>query len=373
MIHVCYVIPSLSVGGAERQLTELLRGLAGDHELVVVCTRHDGALAGEVRRAGVEIHVLGTGTAWAPSLFRKLRTVFRRRRPDVVHTFMSGFDLAANLAARAARVPVVVSSRRELATWMKRRHRLMQGWGNRYVDCIVANSGAVAQYVKTHERVDPSLVRVIPNGIRADEFVSKVDRHHLHQRYRIPFHRHIVGIVANFSPVKDHALFVQTAEVLMKRRADVHFLMVGGGPLLQRIEHTIAARGMESCFTRVTALAEMRDLYALMDVSVLCSKAEGFPNAVMESMAAGRPVVAAAVGGITELVRDGITGRLVSSRRPEEFAAVIEWVLDHRDESAAMAACAAEFVRTELPVERMVDRYRHLYAELLANAGKKGR
>jgi glycosyltransferase involved in cell wall biosynthesis len=72
-------------------------------------------------------------------------------------------------------------------------------------------------------------------------------------------------------------------------------------------------------------------------------------------------------------VRDGITGRLVSSRRPEEFAAVIEWVLEHCDESAAMAACAAEIVRTEQTVERMVDGYRRLYAELLANAGKKGR
>ena len=373
MIRVCYVIPSLSVGGTERQLTELLQGLAADHELVVVCTRHDGALAGDARRAGADILVLDTGTAWNPWLFWKLRKVFRRRRPDVVHTFMSGFDLAANMAARSAGVPVVISSRRELATWMKRRHRLMQDWANRYVDCIVANSGAVAQYARTNERVDPSRIRVIPNGIRPEAFVSGSDRHHLLLRYRIPFHSHIVGIVANFSSVKDHALFVRTAEVLMKRRADVHFLMVGTGPLARQIEDVIAARGMESCFTRVTALPEMRDLYALMGVSVLCSKAEGFPNAVMESMAAGRPVVAAAVGGIPELVRDGVTGRLVSSRRPEDFADAVEWVLDRPDESGAMAERAEAFVRAELGVDRMVDRYRLLYAELLALSRRKGR
>ena len=373
MTRICYVIASLSVGGTERQLTELIHGLALDHDQIVVCTRGGGVLAGDVRRAGVDVHILDTKTAWDPSLFWKLRKLFQKHRPDIVHSFMSGFDLTANLAARNARVPVVVSSRRELAMWMKRRHRLMQNWANRCVDCIVANSRAVVQYVVENEKVDPSLFRVIPNGIRAGAFVSHTDRHDLLLRHRIPFHHRIIGIVANFSPVKDHALFVQTAELLIKRRADVHFLMVGSGPLVGAIEGLIDERGMGSSFTRVAAFAEMPDLYALMDVSVLCSKAEGCPNVIMESMAAGRPVVAADVGGVAELVRDGDTGRLIRSRSAGDFADAIEWVLDHPDESRAMAERAGQFVRTELTGERMIESYRRLYAELLANARRKGR
>jgi len=373
MIKVCYVIPSLKLGGTERQLTELIQGLAPDHEITVVCTRLDGVLAGDARRAGADLHVLNTNTAWDPSLFWKLRTILRRRPPDVVHTFMSGFDLAANLAARNAGTRAVISSRRELATWMKRRHRLMQDCANRYVDCIVTNSNAAAEYATVHEKVNPSLFRVIPNGIRAEAFVSGAMRHDLLVRYRIPFHRHVIGIVANFSPVKDHALFVRTAGLLLKRRADVHFLMVGNGPLVPRVDRMIDALGLESCFTRLTALPEMPDLYALMDVSVLCSKAEGSPNVIMESMAAGTPVVAAAVGGVIELVRDGDTGRLVFSREPRDFADAIEWVLDHPAESRAMADRAGQFVRKEFTVEKMVESYRRLYVELLANARGKGR
>jgi glycosyltransferase involved in cell wall biosynthesis len=373
MTRICYVIPSLSVGGTERQLTELIQGLALDHDQIVVCTRGGGVLAGDVRRAGVDVHILDTKTAWDPSLFWKLRKLFQKHRPDIVHSFMSGFDLTANLAARNARVPVVVSSRRELATWMKRRHRLMQNWANRCVDCIVANSRAVVQYAVENEKVDPSLFRVIPNGIRAEAFVSHTDRHDLLLRHRIPFHHRIIGMVANFSPVKDHALFVKTAELLIKRRADVHFLLVGRGPLVGAIEGLIAARGMESSFTRVAAFDEIPDLYALMDVSVLCSKAEGCPNVIMESMAAGRPVVAVAVGGITEILRDGDTGCLVHSRDPADFADAIECVLDHPDESRAMAERAGRFVRTELTLDRMVESYRRLYAELLANTQRKGR
>ena len=372
MKRICYVIPSLSLGGSERQLTELVRGLSADHEIVVVCTRHDGALAGDVRRAGAEIVVLDTGTAWNPAMFWKLRRVFRNRRPDIVHSFLFGFDLAANLAARREGVPVVVSSRRELASWMQRRHRMMQDWANRYVDRVVANSQAVADYVRTHETLDHALVRIITNGIRPETFACKTERQHLLLRYRIPFYRHIVGLVANFSPIKDHGLFVRAAEILIKRRADIHFLMVGSGPLVEDVNRMIAARGLESCFTRVATVAEIRDLYALMDVVVLCSKSEGFPNAVMEAMAAGRPIVAANVGGVPELIQDGATGRLVSSRRPEDFADAIENTLSQRGEAAAMAVQASVFVRESLSVDAMVEQYRALYEELLAASRKKG-
>ena len=110
------------------------------------------------------------------------------------------------------------------------------------------------------------------------------------------------------------------------------------------------------CFTRISTISELPEMYKLMDVSMLCSKSEGFPNALIESMAAGIPVVAAAVGGVPEMVRHEQTGRLVQTRAPEAFADAVEHVLDHPDESAAMAARAAAFVRAELTVDRMVKR-----------------
>lgn len=373
MRRICYVIPSLSVGGTERQLTYLIGGLARDYEQMVVCTYHAGALAGEARRAGAGVHVLGMRSGWDPRLGYRLREILRTHRPDILHTFLFGFDYLANRAARASGVPVVISTRRELATWRKGRHVFFQRLGNRFVDCIVANSRSVAGFAAEQERVPASLFRVIPNGVPADDFVTTRDTHQIRLQYRIPFNRHIVGIVANFTPVKDHALFVETAFELLRRRADLHFLMVGGGPLLNAIRRNVASRGVDDCFTRVQTVADLPDLYALMDVSVLCSKVEGFPNAIIESMAVGKPVVAAAVGGIPELVRHAETGRLVSSRNPADFADAVEWVLDHPEESGQMARNAARFVRAELSIEKMVDRHRDLYAELLAGKTGKGR
>ena len=364
--RICYIIPSLSAGGTERQLIQLLRGIVHDYETCIFCTHHEGALASDARRSGAIVRVLHMAGGWDPRLAYKLWCSFSARPPDILHSFLFGFDLFANMAARHAGVPVIISSRRQLATWKKPRHLWMQRTANRYVDCIVANSQAVARYAQEQEGDDAAHYRVIPNGIIADDYLSTAnDLRLLRLRYSIPFNRHIIGIIANFSAVKDHALFVEIAIALLRRRADVHFLMVGSGPLVSEVEHRIATHNLSVCFTRVATLSEIPDLLLLMDVFVLCSKVEGFPNAIMEAMAARKPVVAPAVGGIIELVKDGETGRLISSRDPEMFADAIAWCLDHQEEARAMGMRAGEYVRAELTVDKMVDRYHALYDELL--------
>jgi glycosyltransferase involved in cell wall biosynthesis len=370
--RICYVIPSLNAGGTERQLGYLLKGLVGDHELTVVCTRTAGDFAGEIRRLGVVVRELPGWGGWDFSIRRRIRHVFRAHRPDILHTFLFGFDLPVNRAARETGVPVLISGRRELAEWMKARHLRMQRMANRYVDCVVANSNTVADFAREREGVDPELVRVIHNGVDADSFVSQTDATMLRQRYNVPEKRHVVGMVANFSPVKDHDLFLSIAGELARRRSDLHFLLVGTGPLRNAFTQKVYARNWQDRFTITSAVVELADLYALMDVCVLCSKREGFPNALIEAMAAGKPVVAAAVGGIPELVEDGVTGRLVGTRDPRAFADAIAGLLEDAGERMRLAAHARAYVREHLTVERMVSAHRALYTELLARSARRG-
>jgi len=367
---VCFVLPSLAVGGTERQLIALIEGLVRDFEVTVVCTQREGTLAGDARRLGAYVRCLHCRGGWDPRIKFRLRTVFRRHRPDIVQSFLSGFDYAANAAAADMGVPVIVSSRRELATWMKRRHVAMQRRANALVDCIVANSAAVRAYAVAQERGDPELYRVIYNGICTDPYTAAIDSASVRDRFGMPRGVPVVGMVANYAPVKDHGLFFDMAREIRRLRPEVHFLLVGGGRHgANDIQEAARAKGWNGGLTVVQALAEMPHLYAAMDVHVTTSKSEGFPNAVLEAMAAGKPVVSAAVGGIVEAVEEGLTGRLVHSRGPQDFAQAVLALLNQPERAEAMGLAGRARVEARFSTNTMIASYRALYDELLESRG----
>ncbi len=365
-IRIAYVLPNMRVGGSESQLLYLMKGLTPEFELTLICTRSEGALIGDVRRLGVYVRVLNSLSGWDFRMQKRISHIFHAHTPHIVHTCLFGLDYFAHRAARENNIPVIISSRRELATWQRKRHRWIQQRGNRFADAIVANSQSVAEYVQRSENIEPKRIHIIPNGINANDFVSSTPISQIKKRFRLPEKSHVIGMVANFSPVKDHNLFMEMANILLQRRHNLQFLLVGTGPLVDRMGRLIIKRKQGEFFTRVSTVNEVAELYALMDVFVLTSKVEGFPNAIMEAMAASRPIVAPQVGGIPELLQDGVTGRLLTSRDPKDFANAVENFLDNPSLAQAYGARAAQWVRERLPMERMVTQYRNLYQNLLS-------
>lgn len=374
MRRLFYVLPSMAVGGTETQLARLAKGVCGDFDVTIVCTREEGGLASEVLKDGVRLRVEGNSPwlgAWDPFMARRLRRVFRHHRPHIVHSFMFGFDYAVNKAARAMGTPVVISSRRQLATWKKTRHVRLQRKANRLADVVVANSQAVADFAAKQEGLSPERIRVIHNGIHADNYLSSADPRHIRDRFKLPLEGPIVGMVANFSPVKNHALLLEAAPAVIRRHPKVHFLLLGWGRLRDEFVRKVVHSDLEGRFTIAPTVPEMADLLRVMSVSVLCSHIEGFPNAVMEAMAAGVPVVAPEVGGIPELIEDGLTGTLYPRHEARLLADALNGVLDAPGRAAAMAQRASESVRERFAVPRMVEAYGALYEELWAAKGHR--
>lgn len=363
--RIAWVIPTMRVGGTEKQLLHLMRGLMHEFELTLICTRSEGALIGDARRIGAYVRVLDSASGWDFRQQRRIERIFHMHTPHILHSYLFGFDLFANRAARLADVPVVISSRRELATWQKRRHLFLQRSANKLVDAVVANSQAVAKYATAQERLDPALLHVIPNGIDADRLVSETPAPAIRARFKLPQEGHVIGMVANFSPVKDHWLFAEIANLLLKRRKDVHFLLVGTGELVPDVMSLISRRGQLANITRLATVTELPEVYKVCDLCLLTSKMEGFPNVIMEAMAAGRAIVAPAVGGIPELVQHEKTGLLLGSRQPKDFAAALEHLMEHREQREAMGAAGAAWVREHLTIPNMVERHLALYRELL--------
>lgn len=371
-MRILFAIPSLEPGGTERQLLYLLRALHTEHELAVLYTRRAGAWEADAR-AYAELNVLQSRGGWDFRQQTLALPILKQFRPDVVHTFLFGFDFWMNRAARAAGVPVVVSGRRQLARWKKARHVQLQRVSNRLVDAIVANSHAVAQFAANQEGRPLADYRVIPNAIDIAAFARQANMAALRRRYGIPREKRVVGMVANFSPVKNHALFLAVAGELLKTRSDLHFLLVGSGPLRETIRRKVAARGWADRFSLVSQPSpeELSGLYQMMDAHALTSHEEGSPNVLLEAMAAGTPVVAHAVGGVPELIEDGVTGSLVPAEDAAAFARAIAHTLDNGGRASERAAAAAARVRDRHTLSALASAHVALYTELLSAAGNR--
>jgi glycosyltransferase involved in cell wall biosynthesis len=278
------------------------------------------------------------------------------------------FDFYSNLmlipAARAAGVPVVMGSHRQLGDLMSWPRFWVQELMFQFCDRVVCNSRAGADYLRRRAGVPQRKLAVIPNGL--PDAVFAASKPALPRRPGVMR----VGMIARMNDrAKNHAAFLGIAAKVAAKHRDVEFVLVGDGPLRPELEQQARALGLGG---RAVFLGERRDIPAVLaslDVSVLTSVSESLSNVIMESMAAGVPVVAGCVGGNPELVRDGETGFLAPPEDEGGFAAAIGRLLEQTELRVAIGAKAKSEARARFSLKTVCRQYEELYRSTLAEKG----
>jgi glycosyltransferase involved in cell wall biosynthesis len=175
-----------------------------------------------------------------------------------------------------------------------------------------------------------------------------------------------VALVGTLRTVKGHDVLIDAAPAVLARHPGVRFDVIGGGPLLDTLRARASSRGVADAFTFFGHREDVRERLADADAVVLPSRSEGLPNAILEAMAAGRPVVASAVGGVPDVVTDGVTGLLVPPEDPAALAAALTRLADDPALADRMGVAARRAAETDFSFERMVDACERLYVEELA-------
>ncbi len=304
----------------------------------------------------------------------KLSKLARQERVDIIHTFFEKSEVAGWLVGRLSNAPIWVTSRRDLGfkrqSIYKRIFRLTSG----SCDRCVANCLAVRDEVAREERLAPEKIDVIYNGLDFENFEKRSNGKNLQAELGLAQDAPLVGMIANLNfEIKGHSHFIRAAKKITEKIPDAEFVLVGDGALREKYEQMASDLGIRKNIHFLGKRGDVASILAALTVSVLCSTSEGLSNVILESMAAGKPVIATDVGGNPEMVSDGVTGHLVPPADPEAMARAIISLLKNREKAGEMGAAARKVIQEKFTVKAMVEAYERLYGSLMDEIVSSGR
>ena len=369
-LRVLFCTDNLGVGGTELNAVRTAERLvAFGVDLQVALLGSDGPLRDRYAALDVPVHPFPIDSLYGPSAVRQGRafaTFCRAGGVDVLHCHDAYSNVFGSIWGRAARVPGIIVSRRWGASHNNAKLRLANRLAYRLASRVLANSASVGTSLVRDEGVARDRVVVVPNFVEAEAFgpPSAGERAALRAALGLPASGRVVGVVARLDPVKDHATLVRAFALLAAKLPDVHLAIVGDGPCRAALEALAAELGPAGRIHFAGMQPNRPNPHHLFDVSALTSLSEGFPNSVVEAMAAARPVVATDVGGMRDALVDGVTGRLVPAGDPPALADALAGVLGDPAGSQAMGRAGRERAESLFSAEPVIAGLLSLYGGL---------
>lgn len=312
--NILFIAPHLRIGGAERMVLNVLPALKrGGFDVAFFCIGAPGEFFDDLVEAGVHAVSLNLrGKRKAGRAMWRLVSEIRRAQPDIVITQFLGANVLGILASTILGV-------RHRVVWVHSQDgftaagffgRLFNRFSRKWIDSYFVVNRELESHLATRAGIPPPKIRTLYNGVDPAEFQTDMDRTVLRE-LGIHDDAPVVGIVGRLVPVKNHASFLLSAQRVLARVPSAQFLVIGDGDLRRSLEVQCAQQQIASSVHFLGIRKDIARILQGIDVLVLSSHSEGFPFAILEGMAAARPVVCTDVGGLAEMVEDSLTGFLV--------------------------------------------------------------
>jgi len=371
-IGIAFFITDFSRDGAQRQLLELAKNLdKNKFQIYVLPLVSGGSMENAFRQVpGLQIFPLRKkGKFDLLCLYRSYRAL-HPLNAAVVQPFLTPATFFGLLPALWCRTPLIIVTERNSGDrkdlgWGSQLYVRMENLFSRFADWAVANSEA-GRTALLKAGLNPQRLKVIYNGLNFQRLHT--DSNTLEQARLdsgIPPGSQVVGMMARFFPIKNHAGFFKAARMVNESLPSVHFGLLGDGPLRQTMENYCADLGLRSQTVFWGEQPAVGAYLSLLDVVVLTSSAEGCSNSILEAMSLGKPVVATDVGGNREIITSGENGFLVPPGDIRAMADQILWLLQNPVEARTIGQKAREFVLSHFSPEKMVHEYALLYETTL--------
>ena len=375
------LIGSFHQGGSERQAVQLTRLLleSARCNVFVATLDRSGVLLEEINRLGIhdvpEFRLKSFYDLHTARQLWRFAQYLKKQQIDVVHTHDFYTNVFGMAGAALARVPARIASRRESAV-RPAKQRSIERTAYRMAHCVVANCDEVRRQL-LEEGVPPRKARTIYNGLDPARVQTRREKKEILGSLKLPQTARFVTIMANMRAhvwrpepacYKDHPTFLRAAKRVLENVPEAAFIIAGEGELQEQTESLARTLGIEN---RTFFIGRCQDVGAVLSISEVCvlsSRAEGFSNAILEYMAAGRPVVATDVGGAREAIVHGESGYLVSAGDDERMAEYIIALLQDTEKARSMGDYGRQIVNDKFSCLKQVQSVENLYHELLRSS-----
>ena len=367
-VKLFYLITELGMGGAERTLLHLLTNLNREHyEPTVTCLFNGDGLVAKAILA-LDIPVYDIQMRWRGDLgaLYRLHQFVRSQNPTILHTSLFHANLSGRISANLAGIPIIINSERTMTMESEWRYKLNR-WTISMVDRVVAVSKNVREFCINHIRLPAQKVVVINNGVELP--ILNPERKQLaRQLLDLPEDVRLLGAVSRLESVKGiDDLILAFAQV--REKYDAHLVVVGDGTQRAHLESLAHESGVAEWIRWTGFRVDVVELLPAIDLFIQPSHHEGMPNAVLEAMAAGLPVIATDVGGTSEVVDNRKTGLLIPPRNPYVLGETILTLLENPVFMDSMGRESRKRVRQKFSVVEMVGKTEQLYEQLLVEKG----
>ena len=364
-MKIALIIGALETGGAERQALLCAAELTKlGHETCIVIYHPIIEYCDIIEENSINVIEIKSRGAFRSGRIFAMANYLRKGKYDVVHAFSGAASITMALAAKLAGTKVVLGGFRETCTEtgrvrfaLKSVNRLLAGW--------IVNSHTIADSMVNTIGINPDKFFILHNGIAPEDFKSTLSKEQSRKKLSIAENLKVVTIVARLHSIKNHRMFLQMASHVPQIHPEAHFLIVGDGPAEKEIKEYAQSIGVDKNVRFLGRRSDIPDILAATDISVLTSDAEGFPNALIEAMSVGKPIVTTDYLGVNELVEDQVNGLIVPRGDVQSFTDAVCQLLDERDLAKKLGNNAKEYVIKNLTPVIMAERLEKIYFRFL--------
>jgi len=347
--------------GAEAMAFNLLSHLQGYPDLdLVIILLNEGRLAGNLRETGITVHVIDEKQCSFWEIVRRTRAILSDSPPDLIHSHRYKENIIATLAAGFSGKIKLIATQHGLPELAEENATLVKRFVSkanfyllaRYFTRTAAVSADVRNFLVEHHAFREDSVEAIHNGIEIpDAALSKAKTGTF-----------VIGSSGRLFPVKDYPLMVEVARSIASTNAqDVCFELAGEGPERPVLESMVQRYSLQERFILKGHQDDMDTFYRGIDLYLNTSVHEGIPMTILEALARGIPIIAPAVGGINEIITNGVEGFLIDSRNPDAFAEKCLLLRENKELREKMSRAARSRVESVFSAEKMAEKYYRLY------------